>query len=311
MGRFEPTRRIEINETTDLPWRALLGKYGASDGSAGAKANVPSALSVLRQAALYAQLPGEIDEAFAVVERHAVGYPVSVAVLPFLFDLVAAGSAHAARLTDAIAEIAKAPLDAHLRERLVQTCIERSGDIWTWLGVHDRAAAALAIHVPALRVAYLASIRQISAIQLLAMVELGEPAGVAGAIAHQWLESGDDTERMCAATFLARFADPSPALATRIDAALPPSAPAALAKLVGNLWSPAIQRPAVAPRMCDAEVVFAGEKLVLVKAGDRTVTVPWVNANVVRGDRLKVGITAHGQARIVVMDDGSVPFAAI
>lgn len=311
MGRFEPTRRIEINETTDQPWRALHGKYGASDGSAGAKANVPSALSVLRQAALYAQLPGEIDEAFAVIERHAVGYPVSVAVLPSLFELVAAGSAHAERLTDAIAEIAKAKLDPILRARLVVLVVDRAEQIAGWLGVHDRAAAALAIHVVELRDTYLANIRQVTPIQLLAMAELGEPAGVAGAIAHHLLDNGDDVERMCAATFLARFADPSPALATRIDAALPPSAPAALAKLVGNLWAPAIHRPAVAPKMCDAEVVFAGEKLVLVKAGDRTVTVPWVNANVARGDKLKVGITAHGQARIVVMDDGSVPFAAI
>jgi hypothetical protein len=67
-------------------------------------------------------------------------------------------------------------------------------------------------------------------------------------------------------------------------------------------------RPVVAPKLHEAEVVFAGEKLVLVRAGERTVTVPWVNANVSRGDRIKVGITAHGQAQLVVLDDGSIPF---
>ena len=40
---------------------------------------------------------------------------------------------------------------------------------------------------------------------------------------------------------------------------------------------------------------------VLVRTGVRTVTLPWVGATVARGDRLKVGITAHGQPKLVML----------
>ena len=97
---------------------------------------------------------------------------------------------------------------------------------------------------------------------------------------------------MAAAAFLAKFAPPSPSLSTRIDGALRRPRPHCSPSSPATSGSPEILRPVVAPKLHEAEVVFAGEKLVLVRAGDRTVTVPWVNANVARGDRLKVGITA-------------------
>ena len=82
-----------------------------------------------------------------------------------------------------------------------------------------------------------------------------------------------------------------------------PAAPAALINFVGGMWTPRIQKPVVAPKLVDAEVVFAGEKLVLVRAGDRTVTIPWTAAHVVRGDILQVGVTAHGQPKLVVLTE--------
>jgi hypothetical protein len=42
---------------------------------------------------------------------------------------------------------------------------------------------------------------------------------------------------------------------------------------------------------------------VLVRAGTRSVTLPWAGAEVARGDRLKVGITVHGQPKLVVVTD--------
>jgi hypothetical protein len=92
-------------------------------------------------------------------------------------------------------------------------------------------------------------------------------------------------------------------LRERIDAALPPSAPAALATFVGKLWIPRIERPVVAPKLLDAEVVFAGEKLVLVRAGARTVTLRWPDAQLSKGDVIQVGITAHGQPKLVVLTE--------
>ena len=297
----------------------LRGALGPSDGSAGACANVPSALSVLRHAALYTHLPAEIEEAFEVLEchpiRHRLLYPVAVTIAPFLFDLVRHGNVHAARITDLLAEYAAAAetLEPLLRDRMIQIVFDHGVEICGWIGTHDRAAAALAIHVPELRDAYLATVegrRAMSPTMLLALIELGEAPGASLEIATRLLDGADAPElaRMAAAAFLARFGELTPSLATRIDGALPPSAPAALAKLVGDLWQPVVSRPAVAPKLHDAEVVFAGEKLVLVRAGNRSVTLPWPDSNVGRGDVIKVGITAHGQPKLAVItaEDGSV-----
>ena len=70
-------------------------------------------------------------------------------------------------------------------------------------------------------------------------------------------------------------------------------------------WTPTIERPAVAPKIFDAEVVFAGERVVLVRAGERTVTLPWPGAPLERGDHLKIGITAHGQPKLALLTEAN------
>jgi hypothetical protein len=67
-------------------------------------------------------------------------------------------------------------------------------------------------------------------------------------------------------------------------------------------------RPVVAPKLYNAEVVFAGARLVLVRAGEKSVTLPWVDAPVGRGDVIRIGITAHGQPKLALITeaDGSV-----
>jgi hypothetical protein len=55
--------------------------------------------------------------------------------------------------------------------------------------------------------------------------------------------------------------------------------------------------------MVAAEVLFAGEKLVLVRAGERSVTLPWPQSHVRKGDVLSVGVTVHGQAKLVVFTE--------
>ena len=76
MGRFESTRSIDVpgleHSVVALPWGVLRGAFGPSDGTAGAGSNVPSAISVLRHATLYLKVPEEIDEAFGVLEQHAI-----------------------------------------------------------------------------------------------------------------------------------------------------------------------------------------------------------------------------------------------
>ncbi len=324
MGRFEPTGEVNLrgleHSVVELPWGVLRGALGPSDGSVGAGSNVPSALAVLRHAVLYAGLPGELDEAFEVLERHAIRhrllYPVAVTVTPFLFDIVVRGTPVAAHITDLIAEYAAAAgtLEPHLRDRMLQIVTDHSLEIADWVGRYDRGAAALAIHVPALRQDYLAALERAAhpswPITLLALLELEQESPRATAVAMELLEDRHvpDTWRMAAAAYLARFGVRTPDLRTRIDAALPPSAPAALGNLCGGLWMPIIDRPVVAPKLHDAEVVFAGERLVLVRAGDRSVTLPWVGANVHKGDQLRIGITAHGQPKLVLVTDpdGSV-----
>src|SRR6476660_2218135 len=94
MGRFDPTGPIDVpgleHSVATLSWGVLSGARGPSDGTAGAGSNVPSALGVLRHAVIYAGLPSEIEEAFAVLEQHVMRdgqlYPVVLAAAPFLFD---------------------------------------------------------------------------------------------------------------------------------------------------------------------------------------------------------------------------------
>jgi hypothetical protein len=324
MGRFAPTASVDVpsleHSVVDLPWGVLRGAYGPSDGSAGAASNVPSALAVLRHALIYLRLPEEIDEAFCVLEQHAIRhgvlYPVAITIIPFLFDIVRRGTPVAERITDLLAEYASAAhtLEPRLRERLHEIIGDRGDAIMSWLGIHDRAAAALALHVPALRDDFFAAIRdspRLAPEVLLALIELGDAPPHAVDLALEMLDDHGETTtaaRMCAAAFLARFGEQTPHMRTRVDAALPPSAPAALRVFVGKLWTPTVQRPVVAPKLYDAEVVFAGEKLVLVRAGNRSVTLPWPGSNVGRGDVIKVGITVHGQPKLAVVteDDGSV-----
>jgi hypothetical protein len=319
MGRFGSTGAVDVpdleHSIVDLRWGILRGKYGPSDGSVGAKCNVPSALSVVRHAVLYLSLPDEIDEAFSVLERHAIDrgqlYPVAVTIVPFLLDTLRRGVPAPVdeRVADVIALYAGAATtleDKQLASKLLGIVGDHARAIVGWLGRFDRALAALAIHVPALReplLAELVAAPRIAPEILLALAEFDAIPPKAIAIAHVLLDGADssDAARMAGAAFLARHGDGTPELQTRIDAALPPSAQGALRAFVRELWSPTIARVVVAPKLLDAEVVFCGEKLVLVRAGVRTVTLPWAGATVMRGDRLKVGITAHGQPKLVML----------
>ena len=318
MARFGPTGAVDVpglaHSVVELPWGVLRGALGPSDGSAGAGSNVPSALAVLRHARLYLRFPEELDDAFGVLEthaiRHGVLYPVAITVVPFLFDILRRETLVGERITDLIAEYASAAgtLEPPLRARILEVIADHGREILGWIGRHDRAVAALAIYVPALRVEVFSAIAEATAVGpeiLLALIDLGDAPGRTIELALAMLD-GDDTSdhaRMAAAAFLARYGERTPELRTRIDAALPPLAPAALRRFVGKLWTPTIDRPVVAPRLYDAEVVFAGEKLVLVRAGNRSVTLPWRNSNVGKGDIIKVGITAHGQPKLAVVTD--------
>jgi hypothetical protein len=340
VGRFEPTGPVNVqgleHSVAALPWGVLRGALGPSDGSAGAASNVPSALGVLRHAPIYAGVPGEIDEAFAVLEqhvmRHGVLYPVALAAVPILFDTLRRTSpalAFAGRIADLLAHYAAAmhTLEAPLLQRLQQIFADHAGDIIRWLGKHDRALCAFAIHVPAVRDAFLAAIEgaeRVAPEVLLALVELDQAPGEMPALALAMLDgpcapfgsaarSGNagpcdgpdasDVTRMCAAAFLARFGGHGPDVRARVDAALPPSAAATLRTFIHRLWSPTIERPAVAPRMYDAEIVFTGKQLVIVKAANKSVTLPWIGADVLKGDRVQVGLSTHGEPKLAVITD--------
>jgi hypothetical protein len=320
VGRFEPTGPIDVpgleHSVANLSWGVLTGALGPSDGSAGAASNVPSALGVVRHPEIYAGMPAEIEEAFGVLEQHVMRddqlFPVVLAATPFLFDTMRRGSTLSGRIAILIARYASLAhtLDKPLCERLTSMIADQAGSIIRWFGRdadHDRAVGALAIHVPALRAAYLAAVEgaeSLSPMTLLALAELGEAPGESVAMAFAILD-GKHTElaRMCAAAFLACQPPQPPDVRARIDAALPPSAPGALRRHVGGLWSPDLVRPSVAPTLHEAHVVFTGKQLVLVRAGDRSVTLPWSGSELVEGDRLQVGLTAHGEPKLAVITD--------
>jgi hypothetical protein len=145
------------HSVAELSWGVLRGALGPSDGSAGAASNVPSALAVIRHAKLYMPFPDEIEDAFRVLEQHAMArgqlYPVAVAALPFLFDSIRRGSPIGERIADLIARFASAgdPNVPELHERAAAVIATHAEEIAHWLGRFDRAACALAVHVPAVR----------------------------------------------------------------------------------------------------------------------------------------------------------------
>jgi hypothetical protein len=265
MGRFEPTGRVEVpglgHSVAELPWGTLRGAFGPSDGSAGARANVPSALAVLRHAPLYAAHPEEIDDAFNVLEQHPLRdrllYPVAVTIAPFLFDLVRRRSPLSSRITELLAEYTALAdtLEQHLRDRFVQLVADHADEIIGWIGSHDRAVAALAVHVAAIRAPYLAALAtatQLSPFAFLALLELGAAPGASVRLATELLDDphAHHVAHAAAAAFLARFGDHSPSLQSRLDAALPPPASAALVSFVGRMWTPRIERlVVVAPKL--------------------------------------------------------------
>jgi len=327
MSRFEPTAEVNVrgleHSVALLPWSVLRGARGPSDGSAGAGTNVPSALAVLRHAPLYLKFPEEIEEAFAVLESHPMRagelFPVAVTVVPFLFAAVSRGRAQGWPIVDRIADLIArytqlAPtLEPKLRDRLEQIVIDHGGEILGWLDTMPRAACAIALALPAFRHDFLDAVDHADEVApevLLALVELGATPGSTIRRALDLLDAAasSELERMCAAALLARYVDRTPELRTRINAALPPTAAGALRGFVRELWTPHITRPVVAPRVYDAEVLFGGENLVLVRAGERTVTLPWIGANLSRGDRLKVGLSSHGEPKLALVTtaDGGV-----
>lgn len=318
MGRFEPTGPVDVpgleHSVANLSWGVLRGALGPSDGSAGAASNVPSALGVLRHADIYRGVPDEIEEAFAVLERHVVRdgqlYPVVLAALPFLFATLRKASSVSPRIADLIALYASTAdsLEQPLAARVRQLIADHAGEIARWIGHYDRALGALAIYIPSLRELFIAAVEgaeRISPETLLALIEIGEAPGDSSTLALAMFDGADATElsRMASAAFLARFGDHPPELRTRIDAALPPGAPAVLRRAVGELWTPTVARPVVAPKLFDAEVTFTGKQLIVVKAGSRSVTLPWKGASVNVGDRIQVGLSVHGQPKLAVVTD--------
>jgi hypothetical protein len=321
MSRFAPTGPVDVpglaHSVAELSWGVLRGAHGPSDGSAGAGSNVPSALGVLRHAGIYAGAPEEIDEAFVVLEQHVVRhdvlYPVAVAVVPILFDTLLRRSPVAERIAHVLARYASAlpSLDAPLAQRMRRIFADHAPELVRWLGRFDRALCAVVLNVPALREVFVAAVEgaeRVSAEVLLALVDLGDAPGDTVPLALAMFEGADATteQRMSAATFLSKFGSASPELHSRLDAALPKSAEATLRAFVDRLWTPTVVRPIVAPKLYDAEVMFTGKQLVIVRAGGpkgMTVTLPWVGAQVRKGDRLQVGLTTHGEPMLAVVTD--------
>jgi hypothetical protein len=228
-----------------------------------------------------------------------------------LFDVIRRRSPLRRRIAILIARYARiaGTLDDHTRGLLRKTIVEHGSEIVGWLErvELDRAAAALAIHVPGLRAELLSALDHATAIApcvLLALVELGTypPSAIDAAV--RTLDDREQTPsaRMAAAAFLARYGDPTPELTARIDRELPASAAATLASYVGELWTPLVDRVVAAP-LEDARVLFSGDKLVLVMVGDKSVVLPRPITAVKRGDVLKVGITPLGKPRLALVTD--------
>lgn len=317
MGRFDPTGPIEDpsleHSVARLEWGVLQGALGPSDGSAGAMSNVPSALGVLRHCDLYCSMPAEIEDAFAVLERHVMRdgqlYPVALSTLPFLLAIVGRRSivsGHVAELVARYASCART-LDKPSADKLRELLADHASELMRWLGRHDRALGALAIYVPGLREPFLASVEgaeRVSPEILLALVDLDAVAapGETATIARDLLERSDvELSRMAAAAFLARYPDPSPRIRAMVEGVLPPSAADALRLATGDLWTPTVVRPT--PKLCTAQVVFRDDCLVVVRTGSRDVTLPWCGAELSAGDRVHLALSAHGQPKLAVVTD--------
>jgi hypothetical protein len=316
MGRFDPTGPIEDpsleHSVALLEWGVLQGALGPSDGSAGAMSNVPSALGVLRHCDLYCSMPAEIEDAFAVLERHVMRdgqlYPVALSTLPFLLAIVGRRSIVSGHVAELIARYLTCAntLDEPLANQLRELIADHASELMRWLGRHDRALGALAIHVPGLREAFVAAVEGAERVApeiLLALVELDLPSapGDTRVIARDLLEHSDvELTRMAAAAFLARYPDPSPRIRAMVEGALPPSVDA-LCLVTSDLWTPTVVRPT--PKLCTAQVVFRDDCLVVVRTGSTDVTLPWCGAELTAGDQVHLALSAHGQPKLAVVTD--------
>ena len=281
MGRFDPTGPVDANahSVASLRWETQLGALGPTDGSAGAASNVPSALSVLRHAQLYAAVSrGDRRSVRASSSTHAIRhgqlYPGRARDAAVLFATLRARHARrrAHRRSDRdvhgrVAHARGAAARAFPRsDRLAREATSCAGSART-----TAHSCAIALRVPELRTDLLAGARvaERSRRSCCSRSSISAPLPAAPTMSRTrcsttpTTRSADVRGRVPRALWRAHA---GAAVAHRCRAAAV-GAPA-LRNYVGELWTPTVKRPAVAPKLLTPRSMFAGEKVVLVKAGD-------------------------------------------
>jgi len=319
-----------------VDWKALSGAYGPSDGSVRSTGrlmdgtsvetvlgNVPEALTLLAT-----ERDTESDEwadAMDVLCSHVSHqgdiYEVTPRVVPFIFDLLSmpevAGPRGLAECLVLWAESAKRyeasaqPEDRALGRSLDAALALHAPEVAGWLGGDlEQEAVLVAAYSSRLRAPVLAAVQaqhRPSFSAYIAMTLIGEWPEWMHQRAAKALGCDDAMERLAAAAFIACSGRVPDDLLPQLDAILTPDAAAKLTAAFDRpleLKIPRLRAPWRGP-LAEAAVIFAGPKLVVVRTTDnRSFTLHWPQAAVEKGARVRVGISAHGEPRVVEWEDG-------
>lgn len=238
-------------------------------------------------------------------------YPVTAAIAPFLIQLIEArrdGDGELARGLEVFACAATDPANAPHGDGVIAALAAHAGTIVGWREERAQTVVVVAVHVPAVRELWLAALQasHISTVEYFGLAALPNPPEWAADRARQ------DPDDVGAAVLLAAHTTLAPELARIVERTITPLTVDTFGDLLAvlNLDIPEVRAP------CDlvpATVVFAGGNLVLVRVGDRNVTCKVTNTGLKMGDQVRVGISAHGEPRMLELrgEDGTVVTLAL
>ncbi len=312
-----------------VPWAKLEGCHGASDGSSRSPAatDVPRALLTLATWDFAEPGAEEWEDVADILYSHVTHqgsvFEVTSHVVPLVVSLVIdcefgapAGLAAFLPYVSACARRARGARSEAKRaygEAIGQALEAAQPRIMSWdeSPALAPALAALAVESPSLRSAWLAraETRPLTAIDLAALTAMKRSLPGADRAARAMLEGPPGLARTAAAYFLEKSTAPDDPLAGVIDAALGVrdrhTLQAAFGTLVPIDLEPPRAREFSGP-LEDGTVAFRGEQLfVVARRSGGNVTVRWSGAPVAKGERVRVGVSADGVARVVELGDGS------
>jgi hypothetical protein len=287
---------LDTRDVAAIDWSKLDGAYGASVGDH----DVGAALRTLAEDH-DVESDARNDALDCLVWSHGWHqgsiYEVTAAIVPFIVAWIERGHDVCGELAaglEAIAASAHAPPESEYAPAIHAAFAACGDTVLAWPADRAQTIAIVCGTTPGLRERWLDTRAgaRLAAIDYLAIAAGALPAW-ALARAREDVAAAD----FGAAALLAIHAGPPPELANAIEHALAPHARVRWGDVLDAL---ALEVPKVrAPYTGDlvaGQVVFASPNMVLVRVGDRNITVR-LHLDVAKGDAVRLGLSPHGELR--------------